>query len=40
MIYNVINELFKKGAEVIYDDLIDIHVSGHVTKQEELKLML
>jgi len=38
MIYNVINELFKKGAEVIYDDLIDIHVSGHA-KQEELKLM-
>jgi len=39
MIYNVINELFKKGAEVIYDDLIDVHVSGHA-RQEELKLML
>jgi len=38
MIYNVINELFKKGAEVVYDDLIDIHVSGHA-RQEELKLM-
>lgn len=38
MIYNVINELFKKGAEVVYDSLIDIHVSGHA-KQEELKLM-
>lgn len=38
MVYNVINELFKKGAEVIYDALIDIHVSGHA-KQEELKLM-
>ena len=38
MIYNVINDLFKKGAEVVYDDLIDIHVSGHA-RQEELKLM-
>lgn len=38
MIYNVINELFKKGAEVIYDSIIDVHVSGHA-KQEELKLM-
>lgn len=38
LIYNVINDLFKKGAEVIYDSLNDIHVSGHA-KQEELKLM-
>jgi len=38
MVYNVINELFKKGAEVIYDALTDIHVSGHA-RQEELKLM-
>ncbi len=34
----VINELFKKGAEVIYESLADIHVSGHAC-QEELKLM-
>ncbi|WP_207653859.1 ribonuclease J [Tepidibacter mesophilus] len=34
----VINQLFEKGAEVIYDDLADIHVSGHACK-EELKLM-
>lgn len=34
----VINELFKKGAEVIYEALADIHVSGHAC-QEELKLM-
>nr|WP_330388995.1 ribonuclease J [Tepidibacter thalassicus] len=34
----VINQLFEKGAEVIYDDLADIHVSGHAC-QEELKLM-
>jgi len=38
MIYNVINELFKKGAEVVYDTLTDVHVSGHA-RQEELKLM-
>lgn len=34
----VINQLFKKGAEVIYDSLEKIHVSGHAC-QEELKLM-
>lgn len=34
----VINELFKKGADVIYEDLADIHVSGHAC-QEELKLI-
>ncbi len=38
-ISNVINELFKKGAEVIYKSLEHIHVSGHAC-QEELKLLL
>lgn len=35
---NVVNKLFEKGAEVIYSDIADIHVSGHAC-QEELKLM-
>ena len=34
----VINQLFKKGANVIYDALDDVHVSGHAC-QEELKIM-
>lgn len=34
----VINQLFKKGAEVIYKSLADVHVSGHACR-EELKLM-
>jgi len=34
----VVNDLFKKGAEVIYESLADIHVSGHAS-QEELKLI-
>lgn len=37
-VFKVINDLFKKGAEVIYEALADIHVSGHACK-EELKLM-
>ncbi|WP_296644990.1 ribonuclease J [Romboutsia sp. 13368] len=37
LISKVINSLFEKGAEVIYDQS-DIHVSGHA-KQEELKLI-
>ncbi len=36
---NVINELFKIGAEVIYKSLMDVHVSGHAC-QEELKMIL
>ncbi len=36
---NVINELMKLGAEVIYERTDGIHVSGHAC-QEELKLML
>ena len=35
---NVVNKLFEKGAEVIYSDIADIHVSGHAC-QEEIKLL-
>lgn len=38
-ISNVINELLKHGAEVIYESLADVHVSGHAC-QEELKIVL
>ncbi|MDP3048226.1 MAG: ribonuclease J, partial [Thermodesulfovibrionales bacterium] len=35
----IINHLFKRGANVIYEKVSEIHVSGHASK-EELKLML
>jgi ribonuclease J len=38
-ISRVIDELFHKGAEVIYDRHTDLHVSGHAC-QEEHKMML
>lgn len=38
LVLRVINQLFKKGAQVIYEALADVHVSGHAN-QEELKLM-
>ena len=38
LVSKVINELYKRGAEVIYKDLEEVHVSGHAYK-EELKLM-
>ena len=38
MVSRVINQLYRKGVEVIYEDLEDIHVSGHAY-QEELKLI-
>ncbi|ANW98950.1 ribonuclease J [Thermoclostridium stercorarium subsp. thermolacticum DSM 2910] len=37
-ISRVINDLFKQGANVIYEALVEVHVSGHA-RQEELKLI-
>jgi len=38
LVFKIINDLFKKGADVIYEALADIHVSGHACR-EELKLI-
>lgn len=38
LVSRVINQLFRKGVDVIYEDLEEIHVSGHAY-QEELKLI-
>nr|MBO2493250.1 ribonuclease J [Clostridia bacterium] len=38
LVYKVINQLFQRGAHVIYESLADVHVSGHAC-QEELKLI-
>lgn len=35
----VVNELMKSGADVVYEDMYDVHVSGHAC-QEEQKLLL
>ena len=35
----VINELMKRGAEVVYERMYDVHVSGHACA-EELKLLM
>ena len=35
----VIDELFYKGVEVIYDRSMDIHVSGHACQQEQMTMM-
>ncbi|MBP3431370.1 MAG: ribonuclease J [Clostridia bacterium] len=35
-VYKVINALFQKGADVIYDELSEVHASGHAC-QEEIK---
>ena len=37
-VYNLINTLMEKGANVIYSDIAETHVSGHAC-EEELKLM-
>jgi ribonuclease J len=38
-ITRIINHLFKHGAEVFYEKVSEVHVSGHASK-EELKLLL
>ena len=38
-VYDVINNLFRRGANVVYEAMNDVHVSGHAY-EEELKIML
>jgi ribonuclease J len=38
-IYRTINRLFRRGANVIYEPLHSVHVSGHAS-QDEMRLML
>lgn len=38
-VYRTINQLFRRGADVIYESIAPIHVSGHAS-QEEIKLLL
>ena len=39
LVYRTINNLFRRGADVIYESIADVHVSGHAS-QEEMKLLL
>ena len=38
-VYRTINRLFRLGADVIYEGIAPVHVSGHAS-QEEMKLLL
>ncbi len=39
LVGRVVNELMRAGAEVVYEAMYDVHVSGHAC-QEELKMMM
>ena len=39
LVTTVVNELMKQGAEVIYESMYEVHVSGHAC-QDELKMMI
>ena len=39
MVHRTINRLFHRGANVIYDSIAPVHVSGHAS-QEEMKLLI
>ena len=38
-VYRVINRLFQRGANVIYEAIAPVHVSGHAS-QEEMKMLI
>lgn len=39
LVSKVVNELIRRGANVVYEKMYDVHVSGHAC-QEELKIMM
>lgn len=39
LVYRTINNLFKRGARVVYKDVASVHVSGHAA-QEEIKTLI
>ena len=39
LVGRVVNELLKLGADVVYEKMYEVHVSGHAC-QDELKLMM
>jgi ribonuclease J len=39
MVHRTINRLFQRGAEVIYDAIAPVHVSGHASQEEQKLLM-
>jgi ribonuclease J len=38
-VYSTINDLFRRGANVIYEEIAPVHVSGHGS-QEDMKLLI
>ena len=38
-VFRTINNLFRRGADVVYESIAPVHVSGHAS-QEEMKLLL
>jgi len=39
LIYRTINQLYRRGATVLYDRIANVHVSGHASR-EEMKLLI
>ena len=39
VIHEVINRLFQKGADVYYDPIAEVHVSGHASQEEQKTLI-
>ncbi len=39
MIHRTLNNLFRLGADIYYDDLFDVHVSGHGSREDQKRMI-
>jgi ribonuclease J len=39
LVHRTLNNLFRLGADVIYQDLMPVHVSGHASQEEQKKMV-
>ena len=39
LVHRTIDNLFRQGAEVVYDELLSVHVSGHAAREEQRRMI-
>jgi ribonuclease J len=39
LIHRTLDNLFRLGADVVYDDLLSVHVSGHASRDEQQRMI-
>jgi ribonuclease J len=39
LIHRTVDNLFRQGADVVYDELLSVHVSGHASREEQRRMI-